>query len=70
MDGVRGIIVLRAQRVLAPRPLDERVYVQIDGEFAGHLPAEIRIVPDALTLLVPPEYRPELQQQRAALCQG
>ena len=31
-------------------------YVQIDGEFAGHLPAEVRIVPDALTLLVPPEY--------------
>ncbi len=37
-------------------PEDRRVYVQIDGEFAGHLPAEIRIVPDALTLLVPPEY--------------
>jgi diacylglycerol kinase family enzyme len=30
--------------------------VQIDGEFAGRLPAEIRIVPDALTLLTPPEY--------------
>jgi hypothetical protein len=32
------------------------VYVQIDGEFAGHLPAEVRMVPDALTLLMPPEY--------------
>jgi diacylglycerol kinase family enzyme len=32
------------------------VYVQIDGEFAGRLPAEIRIVPDALTLLTPPGY--------------
>ncbi len=69
VEGVRGVTVLRAQRVLAPKPLNERVFLQIDGEFAGRLPAEIRIVPDALTLLVPPEYRPELQQQRAALCQ-
>jgi diacylglycerol kinase family enzyme len=30
--------------------------VQIDGEFAGKLPAEIRIVRDAITLLIPPEY--------------
>jgi diacylglycerol kinase family enzyme len=70
MDGVRGIVVLRARRVSAPRPLDERVFLQIDGEFAGHLPAEIRIVPDALTLLVPPAYRPELQQRRAEVYQG
>ena len=69
VEGVRGITVLRAARVSAPKPADERVCLQIDGEFAGHLPAEIRIVPDALTLLVPPEYRPELQQRRAALCQ-
>jgi len=69
VEGVRGITVLRARRVSAPKPLDERVCLQIDGEFAGHLPAEICIVPDALTLLVPPEYRPELQQRRAAVCQ-
>ena len=69
VEGMRGIVVLRARRVSASKPRDERVCLQIDGEFAGHLPAEIRIVPDALTLLVPPEYRPELQQQRAALCQ-
>jgi diacylglycerol kinase family enzyme len=37
-------------------PQDRCVYVQIDGEFAGRLPAEIRVVPDALTLLTPPEY--------------
>jgi diacylglycerol kinase family enzyme len=30
--------------------------VQIDGELAGHLPAEVRIVPDAVTLLVPEGY--------------
>ena len=56
LRGMRGVTVERAQclRVLAPE--DRRVYMQIDGEFAGHLPAEIRIVPDALTLLVPEGY--------------
>jgi len=32
------------------------VYVQVDGEYAGRLPASVEIVPDALTLLIPPEY--------------
>jgi len=58
LRGLRGVTVERAQclRLLAPE--DRRVYLQIDGEFAGHLPAEIRVVPDALTLLVPPSYLP------------
>ena len=42
--------------MVASAPDDSRVYVQIDGEYAGHLPAEISIVPDALTLLVSEEY--------------
>ncbi len=33
------------------------VYVQVDGELAGRLPAEIELVPAALTLLAPPAYR-------------
>jgi diacylglycerol kinase (ATP) len=33
------------------------VHLQIDGEYAGKLPARIEIVPAALTLLMPPEYR-------------
>ena len=31
-----------------------KVYVEADGELLGTLPAEISVVPDALTLLVPP----------------
>ena len=31
----------------------ESVYVELDGEPAGRLPAEFRIVPDALTLVMP-----------------
>lgn len=32
---------------------NERVYVEADGELVGTLPAELSVVPDALTLLVP-----------------
>jgi diacylglycerol kinase family enzyme len=31
-------------------------YTQFDGEIAGYLPAQVRIVPHALTLPIPPEY--------------
>jgi diacylglycerol kinase (ATP) len=33
------------------------VHVQVDGEYAGRLPARLEIVPAALTLLIPPSYR-------------
>ncbi len=56
LQGMKGVTVLRARSVVLSHPRDNRVYVQVDGESAGHLPAEIRIVPDAITLLVPPEY--------------
>jgi diacylglycerol kinase family enzyme len=53
---MKGVAVLRADSVSLSDPQDRCVYVQVDGEFAGRLPAEIRIIPDALTLLTPPEY--------------
>jgi len=59
LEGMKGVSVLRARNVKLSHPEDRRIYVQIDGEQAGHLPAEIRIVPDALTLLVPPDYTPQ-----------
>jgi diacylglycerol kinase family enzyme len=30
-----------------------KIYVEADGELVGTLPAEITVVPDALTLLAP-----------------
>ena len=57
LSGMKGVTVLRAQDVVLRKPDDQRVYVQVDGESAGHLPAKIEIVPAALTLLVPPQYR-------------
>lgn len=56
--GMKGVTILRASHIVASCPTDKRVSVQIDGEFAGHLPAEIKIVPDALTMLLPEEYGP------------
>lgn len=37
----------------ADAPAGSKVYVEADGELLGTLPAEITIVPDALTILVP-----------------
>ena len=48
------VTVLKATslRLSAAAPL----HVQVDGEYAGPLPATIEIVPEALTLLLPREY--------------
>ncbi len=54
--GMRGVSFLPAQCVRVFDPEDRRVYIQTDGENAGHLPARVSLVPDALTLLVPPAY--------------
>lgn len=56
LSGMKGITILRTRRVVVAGDGDNRAYAQVDGEFAGHLPAEVRIVPQALTLLAPREY--------------
>jgi diacylglycerol kinase (ATP) len=53
---VEGIDLIDADRVecrALPAMKNPRVFVEADGELLGTLPAEISIVPDALTLLVP-----------------
>jgi diacylglycerol kinase (ATP) len=55
--GMTGVTVMRTAEAQLSGPVDVQVYTQIDGEVAGHLPAEVKIVPAALTLLIPPEYR-------------
>ena len=49
----RQIRFLRASELRCEPASDEPVWVQVDGEPAGRLPAVFRIVPDALTLAVP-----------------
>jgi len=56
LEGMRGVTVARAHHVAIAEAHGMRTHVQIDGELGGVLPAEFRIVPDALTLLVPEAY--------------
>jgi diacylglycerol kinase (ATP) len=51
-----GVTVTRATRIEADSSQDQRIYVQVDGESQGALPASISVVPDALTLLMPKRY--------------
>jgi diacylglycerol kinase (ATP) len=53
---MKGCTVLHGRSVVCKHACDAQVYVQIDGELAGALPVSAEILPDALTLLVPPEY--------------
>jgi len=61
----KGITVHRARRLVF-HPIDEKpIYVQVDGEYAGRLPASVEVVPDALTVLAPPGF-PQADAQRRA----
>lgn len=54
--GVPGIDLAHSNQVRCAAiasPSSQRIFVEADGELLGTLPAEICIVPDALTLLVP-----------------
>ncbi len=55
-SNLKGMSFLHAKQVKFPARGGPCVYVQVDGEYAGRLPASVEIVPDALTLLVPPDY--------------
>src|SRR5439155_13258564 len=56
LDGMSGVTILRAHRARFSAADDERVYMQIDGEYAGRLPGQVEIVADALTMLIPEGY--------------
>lgn len=51
-----GVTVVRATHLTCTASEETPVYVQVDGEYAGRLPATVEVVPDALTLLAPPEF--------------
>jgi diacylglycerol kinase family enzyme len=48
--------VLRAKDVKMMPVNGDKVHLQVDGEYAGQLPARVSVVPNALTLLLPGEY--------------
>jgi len=52
-----GITIVRTRDAAFPAPVDTKIHLQVDGEYAGLAPARVEIVPNALTLLVPPGFR-------------
>jgi diacylglycerol kinase (ATP) len=52
-----GITILRTRQAAFSSPDDSRIHLQVDGEYAGLAPASVEIVPNSLTLLVPPGFR-------------
>jgi diacylglycerol kinase (ATP) len=52
-----GITILRTRQAAFSAPPDCKIHLQVDGEYAGLVPARVEIVPNALTLLVPPGFR-------------
>jgi diacylglycerol kinase (ATP) len=54
---MRGITILRTRQAVFAAPQDSKIHVQVDGEYAGIAPARVDIVPNALTILVPPGFR-------------
>jgi diacylglycerol kinase (ATP) len=56
LAGVQGVSLIRSTAACMSGTADRRVYIQVDGEYAGHLPARVEMVPDALTLLMPEAY--------------
>ena len=57
VQGMRGVTILRTRKALFSGAEQGRVYVQVDGESAGVIPASVELAPQALTLLVPPDFR-------------
>ncbi len=57
LENMNGVSIVQTNSIQLDSPQDEGIYLQIDGEFAGRLPAKLSIVPDALTLLVPGAFR-------------
>ncbi len=57
LQGMKGVSIFRACKLRVSPVRDTRVYMQVDGEYAGHLPGSIEIVKDAITLLLPPVYK-------------
>jgi diacylglycerol kinase family enzyme len=56
-QSMRGITILRTRHALFSGPEESNIHLQVDGEYAGVTPARVEIVPNALTLLVPPGFR-------------
>ncbi|MGD0435043.1 MAG: diacylglycerol kinase family protein [Bryobacteraceae bacterium] len=57
LEGMRGVTILRATKAVFHASAHGDVHVQVDGEYVGLAPGRVELVPSALTLLVPPNFR-------------
>jgi len=57
LKGMDGVSVMHANLIELNAREGEEIYVQVDGEPGGKLPATVSIVPSAVTLMVPPTFR-------------
>jgi diacylglycerol kinase (ATP) len=67
LQGMKGVRILRAHKLDVSPVRDTRVYMQVDGEYAGHLPGSVEIVRDAITLLLPPLYKQRVKLTESRL---
>ena len=56
LDGVTGVSFHRASRVEFLDRDAKPIYVEVDGELAGRLPATVEMASERVRLLLPPEY--------------
>jgi diacylglycerol kinase family enzyme len=52
----KGVTIVRTDSLHVECPSDRSIYVQVDGEYAGRLPASLKIAPRALSLLMPASF--------------
>jgi len=67
LQGMEGVSILRARKLHLSPVRDTRVHMQVDGEYAGHLPGSVEVVKDAITLLLPPLYRRRVRRTGSRL---
>lgn len=67
-ERLRGCIVAHTSSISCDAPSNGAVHTQIDGELGCDLPVTVEIVPQSMTLLVPPAYliREQARQQASA----
>lgn len=61
-----AVVYRQARRVCIES--DARVPVECDGDAAGTLPVDVRILPERVTLLLPPQARVPAESQRTVPC--
>ncbi len=66
LDGVTGVTFHRADRVEFLARDAKPIYVEVDGEPAGRLPATVEMATEKVRLLLPPEYAERFGGRRDA----